>query len=100
MAQHRRRLVPDIVYRQVVPPVHERQLAPGFDLRLRAARGASVPDVLIRHLMRFALLLLGFNHQLDRVQRMDASIMEGSGLRAGAVASIEESCIRSRPRDW
>ena len=32
---------------------------------------------------------LGSNCQLDRVQRMDASIMEGSGLRAGAVASIE-----------
>ncbi len=32
---------------------------------------------------------LGSNRQLDRVQRMDASIMEGSGLRAGAVASIE-----------
>lgn len=31
---------------------------------------------------------LGSNQQLDRVQRMDASIMEGSGLRAGAVASI------------
>lgn len=32
---------------------------------------------------------LGSNRQLDRVQRMDASIMEGRTLRAGAVASIE-----------
>jgi beta-aspartyl-peptidase (threonine type) len=32
---------------------------------------------------------LGSNRQLDGVQRMDASIMEGGGLRAGAVASIE-----------
>jgi beta-aspartyl-peptidase (threonine type) len=32
---------------------------------------------------------LGSNRQLDGVRRMDASIMEGRGLRAGAVASIE-----------
>jgi beta-aspartyl-peptidase (threonine type) len=32
---------------------------------------------------------LGSNRQLDRVQRMDASIMEGGTLGAGAVASIE-----------
>jgi L-asparaginase / beta-aspartyl-peptidase len=32
---------------------------------------------------------LGSNRQLDHVQRMDASIMEGRTLRAGAVASIE-----------
>jgi beta-aspartyl-peptidase (threonine type) len=31
----------------------------------------------------------GAKRQLDGVQRMDASIMEGAGLRAGAVASIE-----------
>jgi beta-aspartyl-peptidase (threonine type) len=31
----------------------------------------------------------GANRQLDGVQRMDASIMEGAKLRAGAVASIE-----------
>lgn len=31
----------------------------------------------------------GANRQLDGVQRMDASIMEGEKLRAGAVASIE-----------
>jgi beta-aspartyl-peptidase (threonine type) len=33
---------------------------------------------------------LGSNRQLDGVARMDASIMEGLGLRAGAVASIED----------
>lgn len=32
---------------------------------------------------------LGSNRQLDGARRMDASIMEGHGLRAGAVASIE-----------
>jgi beta-aspartyl-peptidase (threonine type) len=32
---------------------------------------------------------LGSNRQLDGVQRMDASLMEGRDLRAGAVASIE-----------
>jgi L-asparaginase / beta-aspartyl-peptidase len=32
---------------------------------------------------------MGANVQLDGVRRMDASIMEGEGLRAGAVASIE-----------
>lgn len=32
---------------------------------------------------------LGANRQLDGVQRMDASIMEGFDLKAGAVASIE-----------
>jgi beta-aspartyl-peptidase (threonine type) len=32
---------------------------------------------------------MGANVQLDEVRRMDASIMEGDGLRAGAVASIE-----------
>ncbi len=31
----------------------------------------------------------GANRQLDGVRRMDASIMEGNSLRAGAVASIE-----------
>ena len=31
----------------------------------------------------------GAKHQLDGIQRMDASIMEGAGLRAGAVASLE-----------
>ena len=31
----------------------------------------------------------GANRQLDGVQRMDASIMEGADLKAGAVASIE-----------
>ena len=31
----------------------------------------------------------GAKHQLDGIQRMDASIMEGHGLRAGAVASLE-----------
>ena len=31
----------------------------------------------------------GANRQLDGVQRMDASIMEGAKLKAGAVASIE-----------
>ena len=31
----------------------------------------------------------GANRQLDGMRRMDASIMEGDGLRAGAVASIE-----------
>jgi beta-aspartyl-peptidase (threonine type) len=31
----------------------------------------------------------GARRQLDGVQRMDASIMEGAGLRAGAVASLE-----------
>jgi beta-aspartyl-peptidase (threonine type) len=33
---------------------------------------------------------LGSNCQLDGITRMDASIMEGLGLRAGAVASIED----------
>jgi beta-aspartyl-peptidase (threonine type) len=33
---------------------------------------------------------LGSNRQLDGITRMDASIMEGQGLRAGAVASIED----------
>lgn len=33
---------------------------------------------------------LGSNRQLDGVKRMDASIMEGQALRAGAVASIED----------
>ena len=32
---------------------------------------------------------LGSNRQLDGIRRMDASIMEGKGLRAGAVASVE-----------
>lgn len=32
----------------------------------------------------------GAYRQLDRVRRMDASIMEGKSLRAGAVASVED----------
>jgi beta-aspartyl-peptidase (threonine type) len=32
---------------------------------------------------------IGANHQLDGVRRMDASIMEGRSLQAGAVASIQ-----------
>lgn len=35
---------------------------------------------------------LGARRQLDGVRRMDASIMEGRGLYAGAVASIEQVC--------
>ena len=31
----------------------------------------------------------GSKRQMDGVQRMDASLMEGAGLRAGAVASLE-----------
>src|SRR5262245_29248524 len=31
----------------------------------------------------------GSRRQLDGIQRMDASLMEGAGLRAGAVASLE-----------
>ncbi len=69
----------------------EAALSEGHGL-LKAGRPAvSVVEEVIRRLEDSGLFNAGrgSNRQLDGVCRMDASIMEGHDLRAGAVASIE-----------
>lgn len=63
----------------------------GYHLLERGAPAAAAVEQAIRVLERSGLFNagLGARLQLDGVRRMDASIMEGRGLRAGAVASIE-----------
>jgi len=53
-----------------------------------------VVEGMIRHLEKSGLFNagLGSRQQLDGVQRMDASIMEGASLQAGAVAGLEGFC--------
>ncbi len=63
----------------------------GYHLLDRGASALIAVEHTIRVLERSGLFNAGKGAylQLDRVRRMDASIMEGDGLRAGAVASIE-----------
>ncbi len=69
----------------------ESALAEGHRLLMAGAPALAVVEEVVRLLEgsgRFNAGV-GANHQLDGVRRMDASIMEGHRLRAGAVASIE-----------
>ena len=69
----------------------EAALAEGHRLLMAGVPALSVVEEAIRLLEDSGLFNAGrgSNHQLDGVRRMDASIMEGRELRAGAVASIE-----------
>lgn len=63
----------------------------GYHLLDRGSSALVAVEHTIRVLERSGLFNAGKGAylQLDRARRMDASIMEGHGLRAGAVASIE-----------
>jgi beta-aspartyl-peptidase (threonine type) len=69
----------------------EAALAEGHRLLMAGTPALSVVEEAIRLLEESGLFNAGqgSNRQLDGVRRMDASIMEGRDLRAGAVASIE-----------
>ena len=63
----------------------------GYHLLDRGASSLVAVEQVIRALERSGLFNAGkgAKRQLDGVRRMDASVMEGQGLRAGAVASVE-----------
>lgn len=63
----------------------------GYHLLDRGSSALVAVEQTIRTLERSGLFNAGKGShlQLDGIRRMDASIMEGDGLRAGAVASIE-----------
>ena len=69
----------------------EAALVEGHRLLMAGRPALAVVEEAIRRMEDAGLFNAGrgSNRQLDGVRRMDASIMEGSGLRAGAVASIE-----------
>jgi len=69
----------------------ERALAEGHHLLMAGVPAVAVVEEAIRVLEDSGLFNAGrgSNRQLDGVPRMDASLMEGRELRAGAVASIE-----------
>ena len=64
----------------------------GYHLLDRGGSALTAVEHAIRVLEQSGLFNAGTGSrlQLDGVRRMDASIMEGDGLRAGAVASVEE----------
>ena len=70
----------------------EQTLLDGYRMLKAGMPALKVVEAAIRMLEASGLFNagLGANRQLDQVQRMDASIMEGRALRAGAVASIEK----------
>lgn len=67
-------------------------LVAGYEALGRGASSVEAVEQTIRALEASGLFNAGVGSrlQLDRVRRMDASIMEGRSLRAGAVAAIEE----------
>ena len=69
----------------------EAALVEGHRLLMAGTPALAVVEEAIRRMEDSGLFNAGrgSNCQLDGVRRMDASIMEGRGLRAGAVASIE-----------
>ncbi len=66
-------------------------LATGHELLRQGAPALLAVETTIGYLEQSGLFNAGrgSNRQLDGVQRMDASLMEGARLRAGAVASVE-----------
>lgn len=66
-------------------------LARGFERLRRGGPALEAVETAIRLLEGSGLFNagIGSRRQLDGVRRMDASLMEGRGLRAGAVAAIE-----------
>ena len=71
----------------------ESALAEGHRLLMAGQGAVSVVEAAIRLLEDSGLFNAGrgANHQLDGVRRMDASIMDGHRLRAGAVAPNPEA---------
>ena len=69
----------------------EQALVEGYRLLTEGIPSVQVVEAAIRILEASGLFNagLGANRQLDQVQRMDASIMDGRTLQGGAVASIE-----------
>ena len=67
VAQHGARHMLHVVDRKMIAAAHQRQHAPAFHQRLRAARRTAVADVLARQFVRFLLLRLRGHHQLDGV---------------------------------
>lgn len=69
----------------------EQALVEGYRLLTAGIPSVQVVEAAIRILEASGLFNagLGANRQLDQVQRMDASIMDGRTLQGGAVASIE-----------
>ena len=67
-------------------------LETGYDLLRAGSSALEAVEAAIRVLEASGLFNagLGSNRQLDGAKRMDASIMDGRDLRAGAVASIED----------
>lgn len=70
----------------------ERSLVEGYRQLKAGMPAVEVVEAAIRILEASGLFNagLGSNRQLDQMQRMDASIMEGRTLQGGAVASIEQ----------
>ena len=70
----------------------EKALADGHRLLMSGMPAIDVVEFAIRLMEASGLFNagLGSKRQLDEVQRMDASIMDGAELRGGAVASIEQ----------
>ena len=66
-------------------------LAAGYGILAKGDSALAAVECTIGHLEQSGLFNAGrgANRQLDGVQRMDAAIMEGLHLKAGAVASIE-----------
>lgn len=64
----------------------------GYDLLRRGSASLDAVEAAIRFLEASGLFNAGVGArlQLDGTRRMDASLMEGRGLRAGAVAGIEQ----------
>ena len=69
-------------------------LVAGHEVLRHGASSVEAVEKTIRVLESSGLFNAGIGSrlQLDRVRRMDASIMEGRSLRAGAVAAIEQIC--------
>ena len=67
-------------------------LVAGYEVLGRGASSVDAVEQTVRALEASGLFNAGVGSrlQLDRVRRMDASIMEGRSLRAGAVAAIEQ----------
>ncbi|MGH7232538.1 MAG: isoaspartyl peptidase/L-asparaginase family protein [Nitrospiraceae bacterium] len=67
-------------------------LAAGYDLLRQGGSALEAVEATIRFLEASGLFNAGVGArlQLDGMKRMDASIMEGRGLMAGAVAAIED----------
>lgn len=69
-------------------------LALGLELLQKGQSALDAVETMIRYLERSGRFNagMGSRQQLDRCQRMDAALMEGTLLQAGAVAGLERIC--------